>query len=103
MSITKIPQPVYYVIAETYNEDYQINPYAVPIEKFDDLEKAKGLARLQYPDSEDTARWKLEHREGLTRGWVIREDDFTAGRLDNRISVTPPNWWTDEFSKLFEA
>lgn len=103
MSITKMPQPVYYVIAETYNEDYQTNPYAVPIEKCDDLEKAKDLARLQYPDSEDTARWKLKHREGLTRGWVIREDNFTAGQLNNRIMVEPPAWWTDEFSKLFEA
>lgn len=101
MSVTKMKQPDYYVIAETYNEDYETNPYAVPVGRMNDLDKAIASAKMQFQDSETTARWKLEHGEGLTRGWVIREDDFVAGRFDNRIMVTPPEWWSDEFAKLF--
>ena len=103
MSIMKMPQPAYLVIAETYNKDYQINPYAVPAGKMYDLEKAMVAAQQQFTDSASLARFGLERGEGLTRGWVIREDDFIAGRYENRIMVTPPDWWTDEFDAYFKA
>lgn len=103
MSITKMPQPAYLVIAETYNEDYQINPYAVPAGKMYDLEKAIAAAQQQFTDSASLARLGLERGEGLTRGWVIREDDFIAGRYENRFPIEYPDWWSDEFGKWFES
>lgn len=103
MSITKMPQPAYLVIAETYNKDYQINPYAVPAGKMYDLEKAIAAAQQQFTDSASLARLGLERGEGLTRGWVIREDDFNAGRYENRFPIKYPDWWTDEFGKWFES
>lgn len=101
MSITKMPPQIYYVIADRSGEGYR-NSYAIAA-RMDDLDEAKAWAMKQFDQNEIAARVGLKYDNTITRGWVIREDDFNAGRYENRFPIEYPDWWTDEFEKWFES
>lgn len=101
MSITKMPKTVYYVIADRSGDGYR-SSYAIAA-RLDDLTEAKAFAINQFAQNAEVARIRLKYDNTVTRGWVIREDDYNAGRYDNRFPIEYPAWWTDEFSKYFEA